>query len=135
MSILLDLNRYGRDLTNELRQQLIRAGKKASGNLIKSLDWEVVNNGGEYTISILAEDYLIYVDKGRKKGTPPPIQAIREWVSIKGFEEGSEYPIAKGIGENGIDPTNVIDKSINNVDLELTSFVDGLFNDINVSIN
>ncbi len=109
---------FGNEYIEELGRELKAAGKDATGDLLRSLDSKVIKTGfgTSYTLKILAEDYLKFVDEGRRAGaTPPPVKAIREWVKVKGLKEGLEYPIAKKIGEEGIKPTDVIKKSLDKV--------------------
>jgi hypothetical protein len=113
------LNQFGKDYVNVLVFLLknntvpSRAGlpaypKVASGRLINSIDYRLRETAQGIQFQLLAEDYLQYVDKGRKPGTYPPISAIRKWARIKGLPKGAEYGIQKNIFKFGIKPTNVI---------------------------
>ena len=105
--------KYGNDFVRTLTNELIKAGKKASGALIRSLKAEIKPVADVINIIIKGEDYLYNVDKGRKKGTYPPISEISKWCSIRGIPETAAFPIAKNIYKFGIPPTNVIEKSKN----------------------
>lgn len=103
---------FGDDYVKILTENLLRAGKEASGKLIKSLNWRMVSTADAIQVVIDAEDYLIYVDKGRRPGVkPPPISALKSWCKIKGIDEGAAWPIQKSIFKFGIPPTGVIEKS------------------------
>ena len=80
---------FGKSYIAELSDLLRKEDKVASGNLIKSLDTRVIKTafGTLYTIQLIAEDYLQYVDGGRRPGKRPPIQAIRKWVRFKGIPQ------------------------------------------------
>ena len=109
---------FGNEYIEELGNELRKADKDASGNLLRSLDSRVIKTGfgTSYTLKILAENYLKYVDEGRRAGgKQPPLKAIREWTKQKGIDEGLAFPIAKKIAEEGIKPTNVIKKSLDKV--------------------
>ena len=109
---------FGKDYIEALGKELAKAGKDASGNLKRSLDYKVkaTGFGTSYTLQILAEDYLKYVDEGRRAGAKqPPIQAIKDWVQIKGLPEGIEFAIAKSISKKGIKKTEVIAKALKKV--------------------
>jgi len=111
---LLDaLEIFGQDYIAELGNQLRKAGKDASGNLLRSLDSRIIKTafGTIYTINIIAEDYLKYVDAGRR-AKQPPLSAIRPWLRVRGLSQGLAFPIARSISEKGIKPTNVISKSL-----------------------
>jgi hypothetical protein len=102
---------FGEDYIKVLTNQLLRAGKEASGKLIRSLDYRIADSADAVQILIEAEDYLINIDEGRRKGTYPPIQAIKTWCRIKGIDEGAAFPIAKNIFKFGIPATNIIEKT------------------------
>lgn len=115
-------DRIGREFIEELKKELKLLGKSASGNLINSLNYKVTQVNDSFYIEIIAADYLKFVDKGRKPGKMPPIKAIKPWVEMKGIKiigknqkvltsESAAYLIARSIGEDGIKPTNVIDKT------------------------
>ena len=114
--------KYGNDIVKRITKLLLRKGKKASGNLIKSLNYDLVEVANGILIEINANDYLEYVDKGRKKGKYPPIKAIKNWCRIKGINDKYSYAIARSIYKNGIKPTNVIRDAIN--DLEKRGYKD-----------
>jgi len=110
---------FGKGYIEELGKQLKKENKDASGNLLRSLDSRVIKTamGTLYTIELKAEDYLKYVDGGRRKkrGYKPPIKEISEWMSIKGIPQKYLYGIRYNIWKNGIEPTNVIQKSLDAV--------------------
>ena len=121
------LDVFGKEYIEELGKELKSAGKDASGNLINSLDSKVLKTGfgTTYTLKILSEDYLIYVDEGRRAGsTPPPVKGekgkpLRDWVKLKGMEEGAVWGVSKSIGKNGIKATNVIAKALKKVETNI----------------
>jgi hypothetical protein len=110
----------GKEFIYELTQQLISADKVASGKLISSLDFQVVNILDNLMIRLVAEPYLINVDKGRKPGRMPPTGPIKKWIEVRKIKgrdkktgrfisnQSLAFAIAKGIQKNGIRPTNVI---------------------------
>lgn len=94
---------YIKVLTNELS----RLGKKSTGLLIRSLKSNIIENTKEIKIQIISEDYLDYIDKGRKPGSYPPIQKLKQWARIKGLREEAAWGIATNIYKFGIKPTNI----------------------------
>lgn len=108
------LEALGREYISELTKQLISEGKVSSGNLINSLDYEVLETVNGLVLTILADDYLKYVDQGRRPGKRPPQKYILKWVESKGIKIGKQskeqtsFIIARSIGKKGIKPTNVI---------------------------
>ena len=81
--VLQGLEDYGENIIRILTEELVRANKVASGRLINSLNYEVKPVGEAlYQIILTSEDYLKYVDKGRRPGSYVPIRALKEWVQI-----------------------------------------------------
>ena len=102
------LQEFGERIAQELRNQLISANKDASGNLINSIEPIVVETSTGFEVQISALDYLEYVSNGRLAGTMPPISALLDWVRIRNIPESAVWAIATSIEQNGIEPTNVI---------------------------
>lgn len=86
--------------------------KVASGRLVQSINYRLQPLATGIQIQLLSEDYLKYVDKGRRPGTYPPIQAIQRWTSLKGIPKGAAWGIRQNIYKYGIKPTNVISKAL-----------------------
>ena len=105
-----DKRRFGDEYVKELIKALRMYKKDASGRLIKSIDYRLTETAYELNFFINAEDYLTYIDEGRKPGSYPPIKAIARWASIKGIDSGAVFPIAHKIYKYGIKPTNILDK-------------------------
>lgn len=100
------MNKYGAEVVAEMITRLNGFRKKASGNLIKSISYDVEVNGKNIVLNIDAEPYWKYVDKGRKPGKFVPVNALRKWVKVKGIPESAIYPINYKIYKKGIAPTN-----------------------------
>jgi hypothetical protein len=142
MNLLEFFYEIGADLKKELvkqlstRQFLTASGrltdKKATGKLIRSIDYRVVINETkllvrDLEVRILAEDYLRNVDEGRKAGSKmPPPSKLDKWIVARGIaprdkkgklvpRKNLQFVIAKGIQKRGIPATNVIQKSIDAV--------------------
>lgn len=114
------LDDFGRMVIEELKNNLISLGKNNTGNLINSLTYEIIDTDNKLTVNILGADYLKVVDKGRAPGKQPPVSKLLPWVRSKNIKigktpESSAFAIAKSIADKGIKPTNVIDKTIENV--------------------
>jgi hypothetical protein len=103
--------KFGDDYIKILIAELRRSGKNSSGKLINSLDYRLQDSAEVLNIIFEAQDYFEVVDKGRRPGTYPPIQAIANWARTKGISQGAVFPIAKSIYRFGIKPTNINDKA------------------------
>lgn len=122
----------GKALIAELTKQLLNADKKASGKLIRSLDYKVIEQVNGLLLQLRAAPYLKYVDQGvngtRSVYTTPygfrgmiSVKAIKPWIKARGIkfkgmtDDQAAFVIARSIGRKGIKPTNVIKKSIDNI--------------------
>jgi hypothetical protein len=110
------LNQFGKDYVKILTIYLKKAGKKSTGALINSIDYRLQETASEINLIILSNDYLTYVDQGRKPGSFPPIKEIAKWASVNGIAPEAVYPIARNIFKFGIKPTNVIQKTIKEIE-------------------
>ena len=123
---------FGKEYIAELSNQLRKADKVASGKLLKSLDTRVIKTamGTVYTIQLLAEDYLEYIDAGRpptkRKGNGAVRRGIEEWARLKGIPKSLVFPIVRSIHKKGYKGTNVIPKTLDKVQRGkgLTNFED-----------
>jgi hypothetical protein len=121
------MNELGEDLVKELVKELISSDKKASGDLIKSIHYKVIEGTNQFMLHIIDNGTLKYVDAGRKPGKMPPTSAILPWIKQRKIkprdkktgrfitDKAGAFLIARSIGENGIKPTNVIRKSLDKI--------------------
>lgn len=121
------LDEVGKDLVKTMVKKLIEADKVATGRLIKSVDYKVVETANGVIVQLLSEDYLTNVDEGRRPGAKqPPTKSLDRWVVAKGIaprddkgkfisRQSLKFLIARSIAKNGIKPTNVIKNTINEV--------------------
>lgn len=72
---------------------------------VKSEDIEVV--------TLLVNDYIDYIEHGRKPGSFPPPHAIAEWCARKGLptDNSTVFLICRSIYEKGIAPRPIFDGS------------------------
>lgn len=95
-------------LVADLQLNYERLGLKASGQLGKSLNNEVVERDNGITILIKGQNYSYWLERGRKAGGKmPPYEAIRQWVKDKNIksnipEKSLIYLIRRKIGRDGI---------------------------------
>jgi len=125
------MDEFGKLFVRTLKEQLATTRpfpKRATGKLINSIQYRTTEKQGDWTLTFLSEDYLKFVDKGvsgtqRKYNTPysyrskkPPISVIRQWTRLKGIPDEAAYPIQNKIFRFGLKPTNVINKSIREIE-------------------
>lgn len=124
------LNKYGDDYIDIITKVLIDNDKVSTGELIKSLKYDLRETAEEIYFKITSKDYLTYIDQGRKPGSYPNINAIKEWTNLKGIPETAVFPIAQSIYNIGIPATDILDKSIRKIeDLTVNDLEDYLSTD------
>jgi hypothetical protein len=116
------MNQVGQELVAQLKAELSAEKKVASGSLINSIGYDLVQTDKGWNVQITANETLKYVDQGRKPGKMPPSSALVPWVESKGISftsnsrvvttEQAAFVIARSIGEKGIKPTDVIETSM-----------------------
>lgn len=117
------LAQYAQAITDRYKQNLESSGRRASGELISSVNSNVTVNGNEYAIELNLEDYWKWIDEGRPPThttTPsePTLQeCILEWIKLKHIlphpdkngklptEEQLSYAIANKIHKEGYEGT------------------------------
>jgi len=108
------------EFLNRVKDRLIedydRKGLRASGLTANLLKVEKV--GDRWVLK--TPDYFIFEILGRGPGGLPPLEAIRDWVTSKGIEQKSIYPIAKKIADEG---TRIFKGEVEGIDFQ------GIFDD------
>jgi hypothetical protein len=100
-------------LVNAIKTKLIerqgasggfRSVVNASGNLADSIDYVVTGS----RLTIRGNDYIYYLENGRRPGKRPPKDVIRKWIDDKGIvprdnisKDSLAYLIARKMGEEG----------------------------------
>jgi hypothetical protein len=111
----------GVDAIGIITRILVENDKRATGDLIRSLDFQVVKEVSGWMLKLKAESYFKYVDQGRRPGKQPPIKPIQSWIEKKGIKiqgyssKQTAFVIARSIGKKGIKPLNIMDKLINEI--------------------
>lgn len=96
-----NLTELGEYLTRLLVAELEEQGHRATGNLIKSVEWSVQNFLFGLELQISYKKYGVYVDQGVKASeikspfAPARIKALTDWVLLKRLTSGLDK--AKGI--------------------------------------
>lgn len=103
---------YGRAAVVQMLQILQQSGKYASGNLARSLRYDVTETVEGLEVLFSGAEHAQYVDAGRRPGTYPPKGVLLDWMRLKGIPAKAEFPIRRSIFLFGIAPTPFIDQSI-----------------------
>lgn len=121
------LEKYGRAVSDLYKEELRNMGKKASGGLINSVEYEVVTEKYSTSVVLHLADYWKYVERGRRPGKFPPPDAIRKWIEVKPilprpFKNGKlptteqlTFLIGRKIKEKGIEPSPALELSVETV--------------------
>ena len=110
---------FGFQLVNELKAELFKAGKDASGTVIKTMRHNVKALDNKILIEVEAEDYFRYIDKGRRPGSKmPPVEPIVKWLKLRGIDEKLQFPIRRKIAERGIKALNILAPTVRKVTVE-----------------
>ena len=98
---------------------------------------------GNIVIELLLNNYVKYIESGRKKGSKfPPLEPIVQWAKKKGIktDNSTMFLIRRAIAEDGIRPRPFMYKVLNTIDKkwdgewsselfqELTKIIDEFFN-------
>ena len=108
------LVQWASNVTSQAKANILRKNKVATGNLYKSISFEVLPDG---TVNFYYDDAGDFVESGRRRGARfPPMSKIASWIKIKGLEQwrnkkgrfisrdAQTFLIARGISKNGIKP-------------------------------
>ena len=121
------LNKRGKALIVRIKQELISAGKQASGSLVSDTRGETKVSGSSVVFEGIAPEHYIFVDAGRRVGaTPPPVKPIQTWINQKGLDLNA-FAVAKSISKKGINATNIYTNAVK-------EFTDGLAEDVGSDI-
>ena len=103
------LGHYGILLTEQLKDAIVNkpvtkyGAVNASGDLERSITYTVEGS----TLTIWGNDYIYYLENGRKPGKRPPTAVIKRWIQEKGIQptdisiDSLAFLIARKIGEEG----------------------------------
>ena len=76
------LEEYAQAVRNLYQDNLIRSDRIASGALLNSVEYRVIQDGAEYEVQLSLAEYWKYVEYDTKPHWPP-VSAIREWIRVK----------------------------------------------------
>jgi len=123
-NLISSLNLFINDFMNTYKSLLIRDGKKASGNLIKSIgNVNITFQNGQINGEISLASYWKYVEYGRRPGKFPPPDSILDWVKIKPViprpnnniptsQNQLAFLIGRKIAREGIKPGNQFNEAL-----------------------
>ncbi len=113
--------------------QKVGTNTLVDSNIYKTLSVKATNDG-DLIFDIILNDYITYIESGRRKGAKmPPVAPIVAWARKKGIptDNSTIYLIRRAISRDGIKPRPVLQYVFDEVDREWDdSLADKLFNQI-----
>ncbi len=119
-----ELDLFATRVTKLARINLHSQKIDSTGKLKRSLGYKLKTHRNSFLLNMLAEDYWKYVNYGRKPGSFPPVNKIKQWIKqkpvrlrnskgsyISTTEQGINqlaYLIGRKIKRKGIAPTNFL---------------------------
>ena len=124
------LAQYAQAIADKYKTNLESSGRRATGQLITSVNTVVVVNENEFAIDLNLEDYWKYVEEGRGAGKFPPPDKILEWIRVKPIlpypdrngklptENQLAFLIGRKIANEGFEGSNDLENTMEDVDYE-----------------
>lgn len=120
------LNSFGQSIISLYRDKI---KDYSNGKLFKTINYQIVNGGDEFKVTINLEEYWKFIEKGRRAGSKmPPVSAIEKWITVRRIlpkpitlKSGKQvipsikslaFVIARSIGKKGIKARPFMAKSI-----------------------
>ena len=122
------LKDYADAIREGYKENLEKNNRRATGNLITSINSKVNVDGNEFEIELQLADYWYYVENGRGAGGFPPINKILEWIRVKPIlphpdkngklptENQLAFLIGRKIANEGFEGSNDLENTLKEVD-------------------
>ena len=117
-------------IADRYKTNLEASGRRATGNLITSVNTTVTTDEQSFTIELQLEDYYKYVEEGRSAGRFPPVDKILEWIKVKPIlptpdargklptERQLAFLIGRKIANEGFQGSHDLEHTMQEVDYE-----------------
>lgn len=141
----MDINKIVMEFTKDI-MKLVQAvidgqefsNDKIGSDIYKNLQVNATNDG-DLVFDIILNDYLKFIESGRRKGADmPPVEPIVKWAKKHGIptDNGTIYLIRRAISRDGIAPRPFMDKVFEDIDdVWDKNWADELFDEIMRMIN
>lgn len=141
----MDINKIVTEFTKDI-MKLVNAvmdgqefsNDKVGSDIYKNLQVNATNDG-DLVFDIILNDYLKFIESGRRKGADmPPVEPIIKWAKKHGIptDNGTIYLIRRAISRDGIAPRPFMDKVFEDIDnVWDKNWADELFDEIMRMIN
>ena len=101
-----------------------------NSQIYKTLSVKATNDG-DLIFDIILNDYLVFIENGRRKGAKmPPVEPIIRWCRQKGIptDNSTVYLIRRAISRDGIKARPFMVHVFEEIDREWDSWADEIFN-------
>lgn len=141
----MDINKIVMEFTKDI-MKLVHAvmegqefaSNKTSSDIYKNLQVNATNDG-DLVFDIILNDYLKFIESGRRKGADmPPVEPIIKWAKKHGIptDNSTIFLIRRAISRDGISPRPFMDKVFSDIDdVWDKNWADELFDEIMRMIN
>lgn len=113
------------------------ASNKTSSDIYKNLQVKATNDG-DLVFDIILNDYLTFIESGRRKGADmPPVEPIVRWARSRGIptDNSTIFLIRRAISRDGIAPRPFMATVMEQIDLNMPNWYDKIFDEITKLIN
>ena len=145
---MADISKFVMELSKEI-MELVRAVMESNllinnktkpprntiapdSEIYKNLQVKATNDG-DLVYDILLNDYLVYIESGRRKGAKmPPVEPIIKWARARGIptDNSTIFLIRRAISRDGIAPRPFMATVMEQIDLMWDGWSDDLFEEI-----
>lgn len=120
---------YAKAIRENYKESLDRDNRRATGQLITSVNTKIVNKGNKFEIDLNLEDYWKNIEYGTEPHWPQ-VNNILEWIEVKQIlpypdkngnlpsEKQLAYLISRKISIEGTEGTHNLEDTIDTVDYE-----------------
>ena len=98
----------------------------------------IAKNDGDLVFDIILNDYLEFIESGRRKGAEmPPVEPIVRWARSRGIptDNSTIFLIRRAISRDGIAPRPFMATVMEQIDLNMPNWYDKIFDEITKLIN
>ena len=98
----------------------------------------IAKNDGDLVFDIILNDYLTFIESGRRKGAEmPPVEPIVRWARSRGIptDNSTIFLIRRAISRDGIAPRPFMATVMEQIDLNMPNWYDKIFDEITKLIN
>ena len=140
----MDISKIVTEFTKDIMQLVSAAmegqdldNNKSSSDIYKNLQVKATNDG-DLVFDIILNDYLTYIESGRRKGADmPPVEPIVRWARSRGIptDNSTIFLIRRAISRDGIAPRPFMATVMEQIDLNMPNWYDKIFDEITKLIN